>query len=113
MLRSQIRIINEENKKLRENQGFKPNLNEIHEITILKNEIQRLSNDLINMKNERNSYIEQYKKEKDNEILLYKSKNEELLRNKIKLEQENNNLKTQIQQLMLKNNMEETYNRLY
>ena len=111
-LRSQILIINGENKILRENQGFKPNLNEIHEITILKNEIQRLSNDLINMKNERNSYIERYKKEKDNEILLYKSKNEELLKNQIKLQQENNNLKTQIQQLMLKNNMEETYNRL-
>jgi len=48
-LKSQILIINGENKILRENQGFKPNLNEIHEITILKNEIQRLSNDLINI----------------------------------------------------------------
>ena len=111
-LKNQILIINEENKKLRESQGVKPNPNEIHEITMLKNEIQRLSNELINMKNERNSYITQYKKAKDYEISLFKSKNEELLKSQIKLEQENNDLKTQIQQLILKNNMEESYNQL-
>ena len=107
-LRNQIQILNEENKRLRENQGVKPNNNEIHEIIMLKQEIQRLSNELENLKNENNKYIQQYTQIKENEISNYKSQNEELLKNQKILQQENNDLKQQLQQLMIKNNITES-----
>ena len=107
-LRNQIQILNEENKRLRENQGVKPNNNEIHEIIILKQEIQRLSKELTNLKNENNKYIQQYTQMKENEISNYKSQNEDLLKNQKLLQQENNDLKQQLQQLIIKNNITES-----
>ena len=111
-LTNQIQILKEENKNLRENQGIKPNTNEIHEIIILKQEVQRLSNELTNLRNERDNYIQQYTQMKDNEINQYKAQNEEYLRNQRQLQQENNDLKQQIQQLLLKNNIAETQNQM-
>jgi hypothetical protein len=107
-LRNQIQILNNENKHLRESQGVKPNNNEIHEIILLKQEIQRLSDELTNLRNENNNYIQQYSKMKDNEISLYKSQNADLLKNQKQLEQENNDLKQQLQQLILKSNISES-----
>ncbi len=111
-LTNQIQILKEENKNLRENQGIKPNTNEIHEIIILKQEVQRLSNELTNLRNEKDNYIQQYTQMKDNEINQYKAQNEEYLRNQRQLQQENNDLKQQIQQLLLKNNIAETQNQM-
>ena len=111
-LTNQIQILKEENKNLRENQGIKPNTNEIHEIIILKQEVQRLSNELTNLRNEKDNYIQQYTQMKDNEINQYKAQNEEYLRNQRQLQQENNDLKQPIQQLLLKNNIAENQNQM-
>ena len=97
-LNNQIQILNEENQKLRENRGVIPNENEIHEITILKQELERASKELNDIKNEKNNEFEEYKKMKENQI-------EELTKELNLLQKENNDLKFQIQELLKNNNI--------
>ena len=107
-LKNQINILNEENSKLRQNKGINPNENEYHENIILKQEIEKLTNELTNLKNFRNNEFELYKKNKEEEIILYKSQIEKLLSDQNNLQQENNDLKIKIQQLLHKNNATES-----
>ena len=95
-LNNQIQILNEENKNLRKNNGAIPNENQIHEITILKQELERISKELYNVQNEKNNEIEEYKKIKEKQI-------EELTKNINLLLNENNTLKLQIQELLNNN----------
>ena len=97
-LNNQIQILNEENQKLRENRGVIPNENEIHEITILKQELEKKSKELNDIKNEKNNEFEEYKKMKENQI-------EELTKELNLLQKENNDLKFKIQELLKNNNI--------
>ena len=106
-LNNQILILKEENQNLRENNNTILNSNQIYEITILKQELEKLSKQLLDAKNQKNNDLEQNQqlKIKNDEINLYKSQIEELLKSKNNLEIENNNLKLQIQELLKTNNI--------
>ena len=96
ILKNQIVILNQENENLRQNKGIIPNQNEIHEISILKQENERLNNEILNIKNNSNNEFENYKKMKEEEISLLKSQIEELYQKLNIFQQENDNLKSQL-----------------
>ena len=99
-LNNQILILKEENKNLRENKDANLNSNQIYEITILKQEVERISKQLSELQNEKDY---EYRKTKENEINLYKSQINELLKDKNNLELENKNLRLQNQELSKRN----------
>ena len=99
----------------RNKNNYIPNENQIHEISILKQENERLKQQLEKFMATDNTF-EQYKKLKEEEIKFLKFQIEELLKNQKKLEEnislknkENDELKLQIQQLMKNiNNLKQT-----
>ena len=115
-LRNQVQILTEENKILREKNGAMPTENQIHEISILKQENEQLRKQIEQYLNNQNNF-EQYKKLKEDEINLLKLKIQELLKNQKKLEdfilqkqKEIEDLKFQIQQLIKNINISESQN---
>ena len=116
-LRNQISILNNENQNLRNNKGITPNNNQIHEIIILKDKIEKLSNEL-NSSKEQNKYeLEKFKKSNEEQMNSYVQQIEQLLNNQKNLEIMNNEkdktineLKLQIQQLLEQNNLEASQN---
>ena len=115
-LRSQISILLEENKVLRQKNGSQPSQAQIHEITILKQENERLKKQLeqyINME----TTFEQYKRLKEQELNYLKMQIEEYIKNQKKLEEiialkqrEIDELKFQIQHLIKDVNISESQN---
>ena len=115
-LRSQISILLEENKVLRQKNGSMPSQAQIHEITILKQENERLKKQLeqyINME----TTFEQYKRLKEQEINYLKMQIEEYIKTIKKLEEiialkqrEIDELKFQIQHLIKNVNISESQN---
>ena len=115
-LRSQITIPLEENKVLRQKNGSMPSQAQIHEITILKQENERLKKQLEQYINIETTF-EQYKRLKEQEINYLKLQIEEYIKNQKKLEEiislkqrEIDELKFQIQQLIKNVNISESQN---
>ena len=115
-LRSQITILLEENKVLRQKNGSMPSQAQIHEITILKQENERLKKQLEQYINIETTF-EQYKRLKEQEINYLKLQIEEYIKNQKKLEEiislkqrEIDELKFQIQQLIKNVNISESQN---
>ena len=113
-LRSQIQILIDENKILREKKGSQPNETQIHEITILKQENERLRRTIEEYMIEKNTF-EQYKRLKEDENTLLKLQVEGLLKNQKNLEEilllrqkQIEELKYQIQQLIKNANISES-----
>ena len=113
-LRSQIQILIDENKILREKKGSQPNETQIHEITILKQENERLRRKIEEYMIEKNTF-EQYKRLKEDENTFLKLQVEGLLKNQKKLEEilllrqkQIEELKYQIQQLIKNVNISES-----
>ena len=80
LIRNQIEILSNENKVLREKNGAKPTEDQIHEITILRQENEQLKKQIEEYLNNINN-LERIKILKEDEISLLKAKIEELLRN--------------------------------
>ena len=115
-LRNQIQILTDENKILREKNGTMPTENEIHEISILKQENEQLKKQIEQYLNIQSNF-EKYKQLKEDEINLLKLQIQELLKNQKKLEEfilqkqkEIEDLKFQIQQLIKNVNVSESQN---
>ena len=105
-LNNQIILSKKENENLRQNTSRIPNEREIYEINMLKKEIERLKDELENVKREKNNEFENYKQMKEQEINLYKKQIEELLQKK----QENNNLKNKLSELINKYDLIQSQN---
>ena len=112
-LRNQIAILNKENQNLRNNKGVTPNNSQIHEIIILKDKIEKLSNELNNIKEQNKYEFEKYKKSKEEQLNSYALQIEQLLKSQKDLEIMNNEkdktineLNLKIQQLLEQNNLE-------
>ena len=112
-LRNQIAILNKENQNLRNNKGVTPNNSQIHEIIILKDKIEKLSNELNNIKEQNKYEFEKYKKSKEEQLNSYALQIEQLLKSQKDLEIMNNEkdktineLNLKIQQLLEQNNIE-------
>ena len=112
-LRNHISILNNENQYLRNNKGITPNKDQIHEIVILKDKIEQLSNELNNFKEQNKYEFEKYKNAKEEQLNSYVSQIEQLLKNQKNLELMNNEkdktineLKLKIKQLLDQNNLE-------
>ena len=88
-LLNENKILKEENNILRNNN--KLNLNENNEIMILKKEIERLNKVIINLKDQKDNELNEYKKLKDEEIYLLKMQLNKSLNNK---SLETNNIST-------------------
>ena len=117
-LKGQIHLLLEENKILREKNGSTPNQFQIHEINILKQELERLRQQLEKKMGIENTF-EQYKLLKEEEIKFLKLRIEELLKNQKKLEEiislkqkEIDELKRQNQELINKINIPQMGNYL-
>ena len=115
-LKSQITVLLEENRVLRQKNGSMPSESQIHEITILKQENERLIKQLEQYINLENTF-EQYKHIKEQEINYLKLQIEEYIKNQKKLEEiiflktkEIEELKYQIQQLIKNVNISESQN---
>ena len=115
-LRSQNTILLEENKSLRQNNGSMPSQAQIHEITILKQENERLKKQLEQYISIETTF-EQYKRLKEQEINYLKLQIEGYIKNQQKLEEiillkqrEIDELKFQIQQLIKNVNISESQN---
>ena len=118
LLRNQIEVLSNENSTLREKSGTKPNDDQIHEITILKQENEELKRQLEQYLNNINN-LEKIKILKEDENSLLKSQIQELLKNQKRLEEiilekqkVNEELKLQIQQLINKLNISESQNNI-
>jgi hypothetical protein len=118
LLRNQIEVLSNENSTLREKGGTKPNDDQIHEITILKQENEELKRQLEQYLNNINN-LEKIKILKEDENSLLKSQIQELLKNQKRLEEiilekqkVNEELKLQIQQLINKLNISESQNNI-
>jgi hypothetical protein len=118
LLRNQIEILSKENSALREKNGSRPTEEQIHEITILKQENDQLKKQLEQYLNNKNN-LEQIKILKEDENSLLKSQIQELLKNQKKLEEiilEKqkiiDELKLQIQQLINRLNISESQNNI-
>ena len=114
LLRNQIEILSNENKALREKNGAKPTEDQIHEITILRQENEQLKKQVEEYLNNINN-LERIKILKEDENSLLKAKIEELLRNQKKLEEiilekqkVNDELRLQIQELINRLNITES-----
>ena len=112
-LRNHISILNNENQNLRKNKGIAPDNNQIHEIIILKDKIEKLSNELNNFKEQNKYEFEKYKNAKEEQLNSYVSQIDQLLKNQKNLELMNNEkdrtineLKLKIKQLLEQNNIE-------
>ena len=115
-LRGQISILLEENKILREKNGSNPSEIQIHEISILKQENEKLRRELEKYLTLETTF-EQYKRIKEEEIKYYKLQIEEYKKHQKKLEEilalkqrEIDELKLQIQRLIKNVNISETQN---
>ena len=75
---------------MREKKDANLNSKQIYEITILKQEVERISKQLSDLQNEKDY---EYRKIKENEINLYKSQINELLKEKNNLDLENKKFK--------------------
>jgi predicted nucleic acid-binding Zn-ribbon protein len=118
LLRNQIEVLSNENSTLREKSGTKPNDDQIHEITILKQENEELKRQLEQYLNNINN-LEKIKILKEDENSLLKSQIQELLKNQKRLEEiilekqkVNEELKLQIKQLINKLNISESQNNI-
>ena len=105
-LRGQISILLEENKILREKNGSNPSEIQIHEISILKQENEKLKRELEKYLTLETTF-EQYKRLKEEEIKYFKLQIEEYKKNQKKLEEilllkqrEIDELKLEIQRLL-------------
>ena len=112
-LRNQISLLNNENQNLRSIKGITPNNSQIHEVIILKDKIEKLSNELNNIKEQNKYEFEKYKKSKEEQLNSYALQIEQLLKSQKNLEIMNNEkdktineLKLKIQQLLEQNNIE-------
>ena len=119
LLRNQIEILSNENSVLREKNGTKPNEDQIHEITILRQENEQLKNQIQQYLNNINN-LEKIKILKEDENSLLKSQIQELLKNQKKLEElilEKQKiieeLKLQIQQLINRLNISESQSNIF
>ena len=108
-LKGKIHILLEENKILREKNDYRPNEKQIHEISILKEENEKLKKKLEQYIAVQNTFDE-YKKLKEEEINYLKLQIEELLKSQKKSDEilfnkqkENDDLNNQIKEL--KNNL--------
>ena len=117
-LRGQISILLEENKILREKNGSKPSEIQIHEISILKQENEKLRRELEKYLTLETTF-EQYKRLKEEEIKYFKLQIEEYKKHQKKLEEilllkqrEIDELKLQIQRLIKNVNISQTQNYL-
>ena len=104
-LKGKIHILLEENKVLREKNDYRPNEKQIHEISILKEENEKLKKKLEQYISVQNTFDE-YKKLKEEEINYLKLQIEELLKSQKKTDEilfnkqkENNDLNNQIKEL--------------
>lgn len=88
LLRNQIEVLSNENSTLREKSGTKPNDDQIHEITILKQENEELKRQLEQYLNNINN-LEKIKILKEDENSLLKSQIQELLKNPKKIRRNN------------------------
>ncbi len=118
LLRNQIEVLSNENSALREKSGTKPTEDQIHEITILKQENEQLKRQLEQYLNNINN-LEKIKILKEDENSLLKSQIQELIKNQKRLEEIilekqkiNDELKLQIQQLINKLNISESQNNI-
>ena len=118
LLRNQIEVLSNENSALREKSGSKPTEDQIHEITILKQENEQLKRQLEQYLNNINN-LEKIKILKEDENSLLKSQIQELIKNQKRLEEIilekqkiNDELKLQIQQLINKLNISESQNNI-
>ena len=115
-LRGQITVLLEENRVLRQKNGSMPNESEIHEISFLKQENEKLRKELEQYLTLQSTF-EQYKKLKVEEINYFKLQIEEYIKNIKKLEEilllkqkEIDELKLQIQQLIKNVNISQSQN---
>jgi hypothetical protein len=105
---NQIQILsNEKNEIIKHNMILREDENRDNLRT--KNEIEKLRNELYNLKYQYNNKFEEYKKNKENEINILNSRINELLNNQVNMEnlmKENEELKLQIKNLsdIYKNN---------
>ena len=96
-LKGEIELLNKENSNLKNSQNILQNDNENN---LLKQQIEKLEEENVNIKNEKDSEFEQLKKLKDDEINLYKSKLDDLLKSRQEMINENNDLKVQMQEIL-------------
>jgi hypothetical protein len=115
-LRGQITVLLEENRTLRQKNGSMQNESQIHEISFLKQENERLRKQLEQYLTLQNTF-EEYKKLKEEEINYFKLQIEEYIKNIKKLEEilllkqkEIDELKSQIQQLLNNVNISQSQN---
>ena len=115
-LRGQITVLLEENRTLRQKNGSMPNESQLHEISLLRQENERLRKQLEQYLTLQNTF-EQYKKLKEEEINYFKLQIEEYIKNIKKLEEilllkqkEIDELKLQIQQLINNVNISQSQN---
>ena len=96
-LKGQIDLLNQENSDIKKSRGFSPNDNEI---ALLKKQLERSEEENSNLKNKKDSEFEQIKKIKDDEINLYKSQVDDLIKSRQNMINENNDLKVQMQEII-------------
>ena len=115
-LRGQISVLLEENRVLRQKNGSMPNESQIHEISFLKQENERLKKQLEQYITLQTTF-EQYKRLKEEEINYFKLQIQEYIKNIKKLEEilslkqkEIDELKNQIQQLIKNVNISQSQN---
>ena len=96
-LKGEIDLLNQENSDIKKSRGFSPNDNEI---ALLKKQLERSEEENSNLKNKKDSEFEQIKKIKDDEINLYKSQVDDLIKSRQNMINENNDLKVQMQEII-------------
>jgi hypothetical protein len=108
-MKIQIKDLNEEKKELMNK--ILELKKELQKVLFLKNENERLKNELMNLRNKYNIEFEEYKKMKENEINILNSKIRELENSQKNLEiinkqlmEENNNLKSRLKDVINNNN---------